>query len=228
MNRIITVSLLIFGLGYIGNQLYVEHIDFMNLTQQEANIQWALGLIRDIGYVFLCFFAISGSIFKYKITKNKIKAKINIVLSVGFVLSVSIFSSYLYYEMSQFPPVTGTILERTPNLLKKHKSWLKENDGNQEEKIKRTNLMASMVYKDSGIFLDVLNENGLIITYAPTEKDVQLRRDALRAEQLMKHSTKALLGASIVNWAVLFCGVIIGLVSARWRRSYNKAIKSDS
>ena len=227
MNRIITISFIIFLLGFMGREYYADQIDFLNLSQQESYIHWGLGLLRDIGFVFFGLLSISYSLYTYKTEKHSIKILLNVILSISFIFFLSTTSSYMYQLMLKIPSATNSALEAKPDLLKIHNSWLTSNESLKKENIKLTNSMASMMFIDSGITLNVLNEQGKVVLYQPTTKDHETRAIGLKADQLNEYTLRSLLVGSIVNWGVLFLGLVVGLNSPRLLRSYNKAFKRN-
>ena len=227
MNRIIILLVITFIAGYVGNKFYVEQIDMLNLSKEEAYIHWGIGLVRDISYVCLCFIAITYSIFIFKTREVTYKSKLNVILSIGFVFVASISSLYMYSGLTEYEPMAGNLIKRKPSLLEDHKHWIKTNSLSEKQQIKISNGIAELVFQDSGIIIDVYNQSGTIINYAPTAIDIKMWRDTLRTDQLMEYTRDAMLGTSILNAVILLLGIIAGLASPSMRRSYNKQFKRN-
>lgn len=221
MNRIFSISIFLYLIGLLGVKLYISDLDMLNISIEQSEILWLLGLVRDLGFWSFCFLLVVHPIFKFLYTKDQ-KYKKQILLGVGFNLAFIAFTVYMAFQFYQMPSVINNLVEKRPELIDDYHDFISSNDIEIDELVETTNLMATSFYEDSGVLVKVIDLNRKQVDFIPTDKSIKLRRDMLQADALIKHQAKSMKYAAITNIFILFFSVLCGLFSLRVFSAYNK------
>lgn len=222
MKKILISLFLIFCLGSLGNSLYIENLDFLNLSSEQAKIQWIIGLIRDVGFWLFSALAIIYSIYNLNGDKNG-SAKFYVFVSVTFSLYWSVLPTYTYIKLAQTPPVRVSIFKERPDFYENYQNFLDDNDKNEEELKKTTVMIASTIYHDTGVVVPIIDDNGNKTPFVPSDDDRKTYNDLVHAENLINHTKKSVKLASITNWSVMILSVLIGLLIARMKNKVSSS-----
>ncbi|MGH7885769.1 MAG: hypothetical protein ACRENO_08760, partial [Thermodesulfobacteriota bacterium] len=159
----------------------------------------------------------------YPAAKNKSKAKLAIAACVLFNLFFIITAAFSYYIASNTFQKTKTILEdsrfKEPEILEKIQKKILSNDMTLDNKIEYSKIAASMVYKDTGKKINVVNEQNEIIEYEPTIEDKKLYSKTRKAISILDQTIESFKGAAILWTIVLVLSLIIGSVLAKRRKT---------
>jgi hypothetical protein len=226
MNRIFSISIFLYLIGFFSVKLYISDLDMLNISTEQSQILWLLGLVRDIGFWSFGFLIVVHPIFKFLYTKEP-KYKKQIFFGVGFNLAFIVFTVYMAFQFYQIPSVINNLVEKRPELIDDYHDFLYSNDIETDELVETTNLMATSFYEDSGVLVKVIDLNGKQVDFIPPDKSIKLRRDMLQADALIRHQAKSMKYAAITNVLILLLSVVSGLFSLRVFSAYNKLFKRD-
>ncbi len=221
MNRIFLISIFLYLLGFAAVKLYMTDIDIINISTRQSEILWLLALVRDVGFWSFCSLIVVYPIHKFLSTKDK-KYKKYIFFGVGINLVFIGFTVYMIFQLYQVPTVINKLVEQRPELIEDYQEYLNSNEIEVDELTETTHQMAKSFFEDSGVLVDVIDKDGKQIKYIPSEESINLRRDMLQADALIKHQTKSMKIAAITSSSILLFSVLIGLLLSRVLNAYNE------
>lgn len=228
MKYIFILFVFIYIVGDLGHDYYVDGIDYLNLTEKQAQTEWILRLVRDTGSVLAVFFSIVWSLSNYPLSENKTKSKILIILSVTFCIALITFSSIMYFMSKSML----SELDRCPfdkhDFISKYEEQITSNNKPLSERIKFSQSVASCIYRDSGRSIRVINEERALNTYHPSSEDIRFYNDLLSAKRLMVYTTESLRYASYLWLSVLLVSILIGVIAMRRKNAYKQSLSQDA
>lgn len=218
------LALIMYIYGEIGYSYYIEKLDLFDITKKNIFLS-VFGLIRDVGLAFCLSGAIIYSFWSYPDSKNKSKAKFAIIACILLNLFFIIISAYSYHIAANNFQKAKTILEDSrfadPEFLEKYEKKISSNDMKLDEKIRYSKIVASIVYKDTGKKINVVNKQNEIVSYEPTAEDKELYSQTKKTIYVMENTLHSLKFAAIFWMSVLILSVIIGFLVMKKRSNKN-------
>lgn len=219
MSRVLSICVSFYLIGYVAVKVYLNDIDLMSITETQSEILWLLGLVRDLGFWSFCLLAVILSFYNY-ISKKDNNYKKYMALSICGNLAYILFTGYMYFQLSEIKPMTGQLLDSHPELISKYQEILSPDHENFDENLKVSKLIAAAFYEDSGEIVKIIDIDGVKVDFEPSEESIKRRKDMLHTDALIKHQVKSMQYASITQAAILFIGILLGLISPRAVRAY--------
>ena len=227
MNKIIaTLFISYVVVGFVHGK-YLDSVDILFLSESESILINILGIVKSsclyVGYLLLSISLLSA--FKESATKAAFSKYVACVC-IG-LMYCGIFS-YLHIMASSNELERPSILKSHPDFLDTYEDYL--NSGRAaEEKIEGiSRKMASTIYVDEEIIVEVLDGDGRRVKYVPTENDKEIRLTSLRAWELIEWSNSAIKESMYTSWCFLFLTIIFTTFLCYWREAYNKVFKRDA
>jgi len=225
MNKFLSASLVIYILGSFSQMYYTESIDYLTLTERQAWIEWCLKAIRDLGLILFIGGSIIWSMWSYKESLNKRKAKWYIAFSLSLGLAFIIGTGYSYLKYSALVESRQSFkISDNPEIIKGFADYIESPVHSIQERHENSLIHGSTVFQESGNTIQVLDAQGNKVIYQPTAEDIDWRQKTERLiviEQHTKHSLKT----AVYTWAaVTFASLFIGLVAIGTRNAYNKQL----
>ena len=227
MNKIIVTLFISYVIVDFVHGRYFDSVDIMFISEKESILINILGIVKSsclyLGYLLLSISLLGA--FKISATKAAFSKYVACVC-VGVLYCGSF--SYLHIIASSNELERPSILKSHPDFLDTYENYL--NSGMAaEEKIEGVGeQMASTIYVDEGIIVEVLGNDGRRVKYVPTENDKEARLSSLRAWELIEWSNSAIKESMYVSWWFLIMTVIFTIFICYWREAYNKVFKRDA
>lgn len=218
--KVICVSLALYFVGFAAVKYYLADINMLNITPEQSETLWQLGIARDIGFWGFCFFAVVSSIYNFLCTRKKTYL-IYVVLAICGNIAFIGFTLDYSNELADTPPMTGLLLQRDDDFLAKYRKLLSSDQKDLEQRSKMTKRLASTFFQDSGVIVEVIEESGEVVTYVPSPEDYEMRQLMLQAEALIKYEAEALKSAGTSQVLLLLSAIVIGLLSV-WLKNKHK------
>lgn len=218
--------MVIFLLGWLGHEVYSESIDYLELTDEQAMIDWGIKSVRDIALFLYVGVSIVWSIWSYKGARNKRKAKWSIVFSVGFGLFLAVSTLVMYQMYSDLVERRAAVnISDNPKINEGFAEYLNSSVHSVQQKHENSLLHGSTVFMESGSIIQVLDAEGNKVSYEPTAEDIQFRKKAERVKVLEQHSLHSLKMAWISLSTLLMLSILTGCIATGARNAYNQQLK---
>ncbi|MEX1220482.1 MAG: hypothetical protein WEA82_00045 [Idiomarina sp.] len=226
MKKFLAATFIIFVLGKLAQGLYSDRIDYLTLTDEQALIDWVLRAIRDIGFFLFVGVSIIWSIWSYKDSPNKRKAKWYILFTVSLGLAFSVITGYVYWRFSEISeivmPKTSDTLYTTEAFSEAFRNYLDSPDYSVKEKSKNSHEIASSVYMETGTQIEVMDAEGNTVSYEPTADDTRFRQYEERVKVLTQHNLQSLKMAWLSTSMLFLVSLLIGCIAIGVRNFCNK------
>jgi len=218
--------MVIYLLGMVAYHLYSERVDYLNLSEQQAVIDWAIKFVRDAALSLYICVSIVWGIWSYNSTTNKTKAKWAIFFPIAFGLFLAVSLGVMYHKYDDLVEHKAKIrISDNPVIEKGYSEYLSSSVHTVQEMHENTLLHASTVYMESGKIIEVLDPQGNIVRYEPTVDDIQFRKKAERVKVLEQHTLHSLKMAWLYTVFLLIASFLIACVATGVRYAYNQQLK---
>ena len=215
--------MLILILAHIILKHYFKHDPLESYDQ--SNLEWSIRLLRNSAKVVL---AVSTIVFGIRDIRKKgfslsrfFIPLIGITFCVG-IISFGAFSNYFLKD----------IISDTDDIaIKGYEKVFNDEDLSLENKFILSKSYAQMIFHQNGSIMKHYSEDGDIILYKPTAKDIKEREELQKYKDIITKSN-ASIQVSILLWAIIFViSLILGLftpVSKQSRVPPNHGIQADA
>ena len=218
MTKAMCFSVVLYILGDIAVTYYLDDINLFYITQKQSETLWQLQFIRDIGFWGFCFFAVVLAFFSYLNDRNKTNLTWLVLVLCGNLAFIG-FTLNGSSQLTNIPPITGHLVGDDSDILSKYQDFLNPKHEDLKEHSKVTKMMAAAFFEDNGVIVDVVDENGELVQFKPSAKNLKTRQDILHAEALIKHQADSLKASGMTHILLLIVAVLVGLASPRLNRA---------
>lgn len=225
MNIFLNTCLIVSLVSWTGLDLYSETLDYFQLTENQSRNEWLLRTIRDITISLFISVSIIWSIWSYSSASNNRKAKWAVILSIGFGILVSALTCFKHQEYEE---VVDLNLYNTPFPQEKINSLQEYLDSPKfdiQEKSNNSHRFASLVFKNNGQRIQIMNMKGEKVLYKPTAKEYEFRKNVSMLLVQQQHTLTSLKTAWIATSSLVLFSIAIGGISIRIRSFYKKSTK---
>jgi len=159
------------------------------------------------------------SISNYATAKNKLLAKLWIVLSIASCLILSIMPYFTSIALEKYLSILSEPdpLEN-PIKMKDYEKRIMAKKS-LSEKISLSKTIASTVYVKSGKVINIVDKNNQLTPYIPSKNDIKRHNEFIHTKKIMKHTINALKKAIFVWAFVLLISISIGLILYKRNRA---------
>ncbi len=222
MKLVITISILMYLVGYSGHEYYVSNVDIMNASQSEYQIRWAISVFRDIGIFVATASGVIYSFWRYSVEKSRFKAITSISLSILICIGFASYSGFVYFMMLKVPTKGASIVLERPDFLEEYRKTITSTERTLAERVTLSQKVASGIYADVGGIVDVINDDGEIVVFIPSYEDDKALKKTQRQRELLAKTLDSVRRASIIwiLWTAL--SVLIGMIVLKKRRRPTK------
>ncbi|MBU2918489.1 hypothetical protein KO505_11030 [Psychrosphaera sp. F3M07] len=212
LHNIISLSVALYLIGLAAVKYYLSDINMLHITQEQSEILWQLGVVRDIGFWGFCFFAVVSPLNNF-LSKRKNKHLIFVAIAITGNLVFIGFTLYNSSQLANIPPMTGQLFKGKPEILTEYREFLNPEHEDLKEHSKITKMMASAFFQDNGVIVEVVEENGELVKYKPSPENVKMRQEMLQADALIIHQAEAIKSAGNIHTLLLISAIFFGFMS---------------
>ncbi|WP_045860089.1 hypothetical protein [Teredinibacter purpureus] len=227
MNKIISTLFILYLVFDFVHGYYLDSVNIMFLSEAESLHLGLLGFARTAS-LYLGFLLITIKLFG-PVRESSSKKSVTIFsmcVFAGFMYCLSF--TYLNFVVLDAKLERPSILKSHPDFLETYEKYLSSGRAAKEKIEGVTMQMASTIYIDEGIIVDVLDDNDRRVKYVPTKYDSETRRETTRAYDLIEWSNSAIRESMILSWSFFLFTICCTIFVYYWRVAYNKVFKRDA
>ncbi|MCJ8314401.1 MAG: hypothetical protein HRU38_19940 [Saccharospirillaceae bacterium] len=218
------IILLLFITHFIATFFYdsfTEELDYLIITTEQSKHEWTLNILKSIPLQLGAFLFVIFSIYIKKYSTSNLKANLLIASSIALTtvyLSTSIFGLHIISntQLSMAQIIQNTDhSERAMNIILNNKYTI-------EKKSELTKQLASLQYIKTAINLEVMDKNGKISLYIPTQSDLVSYHKTIRHIEISNHFYQSV-RSGVIWWSTnLILSILAGLLLILIRNKIKK------
>ena len=227
MNKTIIFLFVVYILSGFGHDMYMDKIDLMDLSAGESSILFFIGLARIIS-LYGGFFLLALSLFiathKHPSKSNRLSYISCMLVGICYCVAMSYMNSIVSKVNTERP----SIMKSHPDFLTTYENYLKSNRAFDEEYLSVNKQMASTLFVDEGLVVDTIDKSGNRIKYIPTEEDKEMRRNNIRAYELLEWSKSSMKESVYLCWSFLLFTFLASYFHKIFLSAYNNLFNRDA